>query len=71
MKQAKEFQEAMSNRLKKDSEVYATLELYLGLVAATRWQRFKVLRQFGLWRSHWLLNVVLVMRMLLLPRDTE
>ena len=61
----------MADRLQKSSEAFATLELYSGMVAATRWQRLKALRQFGLWRSHWLLNVALVMRMLLLPRNTE
>jgi len=71
VKQARAFKEAMADRLEKDSEAYATLELYSGLVAATRWQRLKSLRHFGLWRSHWLLNVVLVMRMLLLPRESE
>ena len=71
VKQARAFKEAMADRLQKDSEAFATLELYGEMVAATRWQRLKALRQFGLWRSHWLLNVVLVMRMLLLPRNTE
>ena len=68
VKQARAFTDAMSDRLDKDSEAYITLELYGGLVAATRWRRLKLLREFGLWRSHWLLNMVLVMRMLLLPR---
>ena len=71
VKQARAFKEAMADRLQKDSEAFATLELYGEMVAATRWQRLKALRQFGLWRSHWLLNVVLVMSMLLLPRNTE
>jgi len=71
VKQARAFKEAMADRLQKDSEAYATLEQYSGMIAATRRQRLKALRQFGLWRSHWLLNVVLVMRMLLLPRQDE
>jgi rhamnosyltransferase len=69
--QAGAFKEAMAERLGRDSEAYATLDLYSGLLAATRWQRLRVLRQFGLWRSHWLLNIVLVMRMLLLPRTSD
>jgi len=71
VKQAGAFKEAMAERLGRDSDAYATLDLYSGLLTATRWQRLKVLRQFGLWRSHWLLNIVLVMRMLLLPRTTD
>jgi rhamnosyltransferase len=71
VKQARAFKEAMADRLGRDSEAYATLDLYSGLLAATRWQRLRVLRQFGLWRSHWLLNITLVMRMLLLPRTSD
>ncbi len=71
VKQARAFKEAMADRLKSDSEAYATMELYSGLVATTRWQRLKSLHHFGLWRSHWLLNIVLVMRMLLLPRSSD
>ena len=71
VKQARAFREAMSDRLESNPEACATLDLYAGLVAATRWQRLKALREFNLWRSHWFLNVVLVMRMLLLPRDAE
>lgn len=71
VRQARAFREAMSERLELNPEACATLDRYAGLVAATRWQRLKALREFGLWRSHWLLNVVLVMRMLLLPRKTE
>ena len=71
VKQARAFREAMSDRLDTDPEACATLDLYAGLVAATRWQRLKALREFNLWRSHWFLNVVLVMRMLLLPRDAR
>ena len=71
VKQARAFRNAMSDRLESNPTAYATLDLYAGLVAATRWQRIKALREFGLWRSHWLLNVVLIMRMLLLPRNAE
>jgi hypothetical protein len=71
VKQARAFGEAMAERLAQDSEACASLALYGSMDSATRWQRLKVLRQFGLWRNHWLLNVVLVMRMLLLPRDTD
>jgi glycosyltransferase involved in cell wall biosynthesis len=71
VKQARAFRAAMSDRLESNPEACATLDLYAGLLAATRWQRLKALRKFNLWRSHWFLNVVLVMRMLLLPRDAR
>jgi len=70
VKQAKAFQVAMSDRLKQKPDQFATLELYSGLATATRWQRLRTLRQVGLWRSHRLLNIVFVMRMLLLPRGS-
>jgi len=71
VKQTRAFRVAMTDRLESKPEACATLDLYAGLVAATRWQRLKALREFDLWRSHWLLNVVLVMRMLLLPRGAK
>ncbi len=71
VKQARAFRQKMEGRLENGSKACTALELYSGLLAATRRQRFKSLGQFNLWRSHWFLNVVLVMRMLLLPRDTE
>lgn len=70
VRQAKAFMEAMAGRLERGSTAYATLERYAGMLAATRWQRLTALREFGLWRDHWLLNIVLVLRMLLLPRDS-
>ena len=69
--QAIAFREAMSERLKPEPAAAASLDLYTGLVAATRRERLKALRQLRPWRSHWLLNVVLVLRMLLLPRSDE
>lgn len=70
VRQAMAFRISMTDRLVKDSGYFATLELYCGLATATRWQRLRTLRQCGLWRSHWLLNVAMVMRMLLLPRGS-
>ena len=68
VKQATAFHGAMTDQLKKYPGHLETLKHYSGLVRATRWQRLRTLRQCGLWRNHWLLNVVLVIRMLLLPR---
>jgi len=71
VQQAKAFREAMDDRFDKDSEAFIALDFYCGLLAATRWQRLKTLRQCGLWRSHWVLNIVMVMRMLLLKRVAD
>ena len=68
--QSMAFQLAMTDRLQKEPELLATLVRYSGLATATPWQRLRTLRQCGLWRSHWLLNGVMVMRMLLLPRGS-
>ena len=71
VQQARAFRYAMDDRFDKNSEAFAALDLYCGLVAETRWQRLKTLRQCGLWRSHWVLNGVMVLRMLLLPRASD
>lgn len=68
--QARAFRELMAKRLGENSEDYATLKMYIDLPSATRWQRLRNLRQVGLWRSHWVLNVVLILRVLLLPRES-
>lgn len=68
IQQARAFRDAMDDRFDKGSEAFVALSLYCGLLAETRWQRLKTLGKCGLWRSHWILNVVMVMRMLLLPR---
>lgn len=68
VKQAKVFREVNIDRFDKDSESFVALDHYCGLEGATRWQRLKTLRQCGLWRSFWVLNVVMALRMLLLPR---
>ena len=71
VQQARAFKAAMAGRLERGSVAYATLDLYGGMLTATRRQRLNALGQFGLWRDHWLLNIVLVMRMLLLPRNGQ
>jgi len=71
VKQARAFRDAMADRFDKTSEAFVSLDLFCGLVTATRWQRLRVLRNCGLWRTHWVLNVVMVLRMLLLPREPE
>lgn len=67
VRQAKAFRQILADRFGEHSEDYVRLNLYIALPAATRWQRLQCLRRCGLWRSHWLLNCILIMRMLLLP----
>lgn len=69
VKQAGAFKDTMTNSLDKNTVEYLTVALFSELQAATRSQRLRMLRICNLWRSHWILNVVLVLRMLLLPRD--
>jgi len=66
--QARAFRRAMGAWLDRSSGECEILELYGGLDAAGRAERLRVLRQCGLWRTHWFLNLMLVLRMLLLPR---
>lgn len=66
--QAEAFLLAVSHRLDNDPKAMATLNQYTGILLANRFKRLQLLRQLGLWRSHWLLNIVLVIRVLLLPR---
>jgi len=68
VEQARAFRDAFAERLGKCSENCITLNLYIELLSETRWQRLQTLRQCGLWRSHLLLNTILILRMLLLPR---
>jgi len=68
VEQARAFRTFLITQPGATAEDYSILNLYIGLLPATRRQRLKTLRKCGLWRSHWLLNMILVMRMLLLPR---
>lgn len=68
VKQASAFLDSMKDRLQGNPDHLAALELYSRLPDATRSQRLHTLRQCGLWRSHWFLNVIIVMRVLLLPK---
>jgi hypothetical protein len=68
VRQARAFHRAMAGRLEQDRETLDMLELYGGLDLADRRSRLSVLRQCGLWRNHWFLNIMLILRMVLLPR---
>ena len=68
VKQAKAFQRAIAGRA-INMGADEILNLYIGLPSASRIQRLKNLRVCNLWRSHWFLNAMLILRLLLLPRS--
>ncbi len=70
VRQARAFLGAMTDRLTNEPEISIALNLYGELPTATRWQRMRTLRQCGLWRNFWILNVVIVVRVLLFPRGS-
>jgi len=67
VEQAQAFRQALIGR-DIDLESKRVLDLYCGLASSSRLQRIKSLRKCNLWRSHWFLNVTLILRMLLLPK---
>lgn len=68
VEQARAFRDNFATRLGECSTDCTTFNLYIRLLTATRLQRLRTLRHCGLWRNHLVLNIILVMRMLLLPR---
>jgi hypothetical protein len=68
VRQAHAFRRLMGERLVGNSRACEILESYGELVAASRLERLQRLRDCQIWRSHWFLNVMLILRMILLPR---
>jgi len=68
MEQCAAFRESMASRLGEEPEIESLLHDYCGLHSASRRQRLEILRARGLWRKHWFSNLILLCRMLLLPR---
>ena len=66
--QAEAFRDALAGRLDNASEPARALGMYVALPSLSRWQRLQQLRRCGVWRQRWLLDAVLVLRMLLLSR---
>jgi glycosyltransferase involved in cell wall biosynthesis len=69
VRQAQAFRSSMWDRLNSDSEAYQALVSYGEFPSLARKERLLRLREFGLWRNNWLLDGILVLRMLLLPRN--
>lgn len=66
--QARAFCHAMHGRLDPQSAPARAIGLYASLPALSRWSRLRAMRQCAVWRAQWLLDAVLVLRLLLLPR---
>ena len=69
--QARAFRRAMSERLDRTSREAIALKTYCNLVQSSRIERLSAMKRCGLWRHQWLLDMVLVLRMLLLPREHD
>jgi hypothetical protein len=61
----------MAGRLENQPESEAVLNSYCTLESATRLQRLQTMRLKGLWRTHWFSNLILLLRLLLLPRTQQ
>jgi hypothetical protein len=71
IKQSQAFRTAMAGRLENQPESEAVLNSYCTLESATRLQRLQTMRLKGLWRTHWFSNLILLLRLLLLPRTQQ
>ena len=69
VKQARTFRSALAGRIEQDSEERMILDAYCDLTRSGRVERLALLKRCGVWRHQWLLDTVLVLRMLLLPRE--
>jgi len=65
--QARAFRQVAGERIDADSAAGRALSIYPELPRLNRWHRLRCMRECGLWRGQWLLNVVLILRLLLLP----
>jgi len=68
VRQARAFHRLMGKQLEEYPAASRLLQSYAEVISASRLERMRLLRDCGLWRSHWFLNLMLVLRMLLLPR---
>ena len=67
--QARAFQTTMAERLNLESGGAKALDTYCKLPRSGRLERLSALKRCSLWRHQWILDTVLVLRMLLLPRE--
>ena len=67
--QARAFRHAMSEKLDGESKESMALETYSNLPRSGRIERLLALKRCAVWRRQWLLDTVLVLRMLLLSRE--
>jgi glycosyltransferase involved in cell wall biosynthesis len=69
--QARSFRTAVRDRLDFEPGQASILDGYCELPRAGRRQRLAALKGCGLWRDQWLLDTVLTLRLLLLPREKK
>lgn len=65
--QSQAFHSAMDSKLDFRQKPVAAIEQYSHILSLKPIQRIRLIRDFGLWRPHIVLNLVLVLRLLLLP----
>lgn len=71
LRQAQAFRSRMSDRLLPDQDATRALDLYRRLPALGPRERLVALRDARLWRHHWMLDILLALRIMLLPRASE
>jgi hypothetical protein len=71
VEQARAFQAAMQERLDPRRRPAIALNLYCQLPSLSKSERMKVLRMANIWRHNWLLDSVLAVRMLALPKRDD
>jgi hypothetical protein len=69
--QARAFRAAIRDRFDIEPGPAGILDRYCELPDCGRSQRLAALKSCGLWRDQWLLDTVLTLRLLLLPRDRQ
>jgi len=68
VRQAQTFRSRMSDHLCPDRDATRALDLYCQLPSLSTRERLEALRTARLWRRHWLLDMLLALRIVLLPR---
>jgi glycosyltransferase involved in cell wall biosynthesis len=71
VRQAQAFQERMSGRVAFGEDAARALNLYRQLPTLTLRERLAALHKARFWRGHWLLDALLALRVLFLPRPSD
>jgi glycosyltransferase involved in cell wall biosynthesis len=71
VRQARAFRDKIRGKPELDPALRAALDAYCELPRVGRLQRIAILRRCGVWRRNWLLDTVLVLRVLLLAVESD